>query len=193
MSKNNPTSILVHCTDYSYRLLRDQRIACEGWHKDRDFPVSSLGSFVGYHALITGGKNYQCRLDTDEGAHCNQIENGVSMNFQSLGVCVGFDGDIEFPLPEDYALLQKQVWSWQDKYMIPPGKVKFHRTYATNKTCPGSLITDQWLKDLLVRPLPAPVIPKVETCITEKAQIDMLQKKVAWYTSIIEKLKELLK
>lgn len=189
MSANNPKYILIHCTDYSYRLLPDQRKACEGWHKDRDFPVSSLGSQVGYHRLVTGGTNYQCRLDTDEGAHCNQLENGLSMNFQSLGICIGFDGDIEMPPSDDYFMLQQQVWDWQDKYNIPASKVRFHRYYAKDKTCPGTLITDQWLQDLLTRPKPVPVIPKLDTCIAEKAEIAILTKKVSWYTSIVDKIK----
>jgi hypothetical protein len=178
MSKNKPTTIIIHGTDYSYRKLKDQFLACDGWHKDRYFPKSTLGWFVGYHRLITGGINYKAREDNEVGAHCNQHENGLSMNYQSLGICVGFDGDIEFPTLEDYALLQKQVWEWQDKYQIPPSKIKFHRAYATDKSCPGSLITDQWLKDLLTRPKPVVEKPKEELCTAE------VVKKAKWWDNL---------
>lgn len=191
MRKNNPRWIILHCTDYSYRLMKDQFLACNGWHRDRDFSVSSLGYYVGYQRLITGGKNNQARLDTDEGCHTNQVVDGVSMNIQSLAVCVGFDGDLEFPLPEDYALLQKQVWDWMDQYMIPPSKIKFHRHFAVGKTCPGSLITDQWLSDLLKRPLPVPPPEsvKLNECL---ATVDTQKKQITLLQSIIESIKNFL-
>lgn len=179
--RNNPKYIIVHCTDYSYRLLSDQFKACDGWHKDRGFTVSSLGFFVGYQRLITGGINYQARLDADEGCHCNQQLNGISMNFQSLGICVGFDGDLEMPTALDYDLLQKQIWDWQDQYGITNDKVFFHRHFAIEKTCPGSLITDAWLKNILTRPLP--VIPK-DTPPTTLCTSDVVQKANWWDTLV---------
>lgn len=178
MTVNNPKFILLHTTDYPRSKMPDQFLACNSWHKDRDFPLSTLGYYIGYHRLITGGKNYQARLDNEVGAHCNQHSNGLSLNFQSLGVCVGFDGDIEPLTATEYALLQKQVWEWQDQYKIPNERVKFHRFYATDKTCPGSLITDTWLKTLLTKPVPITVIPPkpVENMCVAQEQIIAEQK-----------------
>lgn len=184
-SKNTARYIVIHCTDYSYRKMFDQFVACNGWHKDRDFPISSKGLYIGYHRLITGDLNYQTRADDEEGAHCNQRVNGVSMNFQSLGVCVGFDGDIEQMTPKQYELLQKQVWEWQDKYNITNDRVKLHRDYATDKTCPGKLITDEWLKNFLQRPLPIPPDVKLNACIAEKEDLKVQLK---WYEQIINKI-----
>ncbi len=175
---NTPKYIIIHCTDYSYQLLRDQFLACNGWHKDRGFPISSLGWYVGYHRLITGDKNYIARQDGEEGAHCNQRLNGISINFQSLGVCIGFDGDIELPLPEHYALLQKQVWDWQDIYGITNDKVFFHRHFATDKTCPGSLLSDAWLTKLLQRPMAAPAMP-VGACAAQEKELGYLRQLLA--------------
>ena len=188
---NKPRFIILHTTDYSYRLLADQFIACNGWHRDRDFPLSSLGLYIGYHSLITGEKNYRCRTDSDEGAHCNQRQDGVSMNFQSLGVCLGFDGDIEMPTAMQYALLQKQVWEWQDMYGIPHENVRFHRYYAKDKTCPGSLITDTWLKTLLTRPTMPVAGPKPpETmCIAQEQTIKDLKKKLTWFETVFSWLR----
>lgn len=184
---NNPRYIVIHCTDVSYRTAYNQFNSVNIYHRDvRDFPISSHGYYVGYHVLITGDTLYECRKDTDEGAHCNQRVNGISMNFQSLGVCVGFDGDIEMPTPRQYELLQRQVWAWQDKYKIPNENVKFHRVYATDKTCPGSLITDAWLKDLLKRP--APVVEK-----PEDSKCAALEKIIIEQKGIIANLQELVR
>lgn len=185
---NKPKYILIHTTDVSVKTLYDQFKSVNTYHRDvRDFPISSLGYFVGYHRLITGGKNYKCREDSDVGAHCNQVVDGLSMNFQSCGVCVGFDGDIE-PVPTwAYPLLQKQVWDWQDKYKIPNERVKFHRDYATGKTCPGSLITKAWLANLLARPITQ---PKPDD--QKDKQIDILLQQVSLLQRLLDALKRLI-
>lgn len=186
MLKNEPKWILIHTSDYPRSKLYNQLTTCDGWHKDRDFPKSSVGYYIGYHVLITGEKIYQTRLDTDEGAHCNQKVDGVSLNFQSLGVCIGFDGDIEPLTSMEYALLQKQVWEWQDKYKIPNENVKFHRFFATDKTCPGFLIKDSWLTQLLTRPVPVVNIPPKPTermCVAQEKEIVALKKEVEGYKS----------
>ena len=172
-----PRYLVLHCTDYSFRIKNNQLKDVDSWHKDRGFPLSSKGYFCGYHYLITGDKVYQCREDNEIGAHCNQEFDGknvyppqsgkaLSVNVQSVSVCVGFDGDIEMPTPKMYDLLQKKVWELQDKYEIPNNRVLFHRFFAKNKSCPGSLITDQWLTDLLTRPKPI-VENKISTCIVD--------------------------
>lgn len=198
MDSNNPKYLILHCSDVSYSTNPDQLISIDRYHRDeRGFPKSSLNFWCGYHYLITGEKEYQCRADTDEGAHCNQGYDGVkvyqpgtydntkikSMNFQSIGICVGFDGDIEYPTPIQYGLLQKRIWTLQDRYGIPDCNVKFHRDFATSKTCPGSLITDQWLATLLIRPIETPIPPKPieRTCVAEEAQIKELKERLKWY------------
>ena len=185
--KNLPKFILIHGTDYAKSVLSDQFIACNGWHKDRGFPVSSFGYFIGYHRLITGRKNYQARLDEDEGAHCNQQVNGLSLNFQSLGVCVGGDFDIEQMDVLEYALLQKQVWEWQDQYSITNEYVKHHRFFTPWKTCPGSLISDAWLRTLLTRPIATPIVPKPpeKMCIAEEKIIAEQKAKISWFEQFI--------
>lgn len=184
---NKPKYIIIHCTDYSYKLMPNQFEACNSWHKDRGFPKSSLGLYIGYHSLITGDTNYPCRLETDEGAHCNQVVDGLSMNFQSLGVCIGFDGDIEMPTDKQYELLQKQVWEWQDKHGIPSSNVKFHRYYSLAKTCPGSLVTEEWLNKLLIRPINT----SNEKCI-DNSEIMAIKSKLSLYETLIGSILKLI-
>lgn len=184
MEKNNPKWIFVHSTDHPRSKLPDQFLSCNSWHKDRDFPLSSLNYYIGYHRMITGGKNYQARLDSDVGAHCNQKWEGVSMNFQSLSVCIGFDGDVEYPTKLEEGLLQEQIWKWQDEYKIPNERVVFHRVFYPQKTCPGSLITDKWLKGLLVRPeIISDVSPKPleSMCVAQEKELTELKKEVEGY------------
>lgn len=162
---NTPKEIILHETDVSYTKNADQFEAVNTYHKNEGFLRSSLGYFVGYHSLITGDKNYKCKEEWEEGCHTNQLyTDGVSMNLRSLGVCVGFDGDIEMMTTKQYALLQQQIWAWQEKYAIPNSGVKFHRYYNKAKTCPGSLLMQPWLDKLLERAsvIQVPAVPGIK-------------------------------
>lgn len=187
--KNEPKFIVIHCTDVSWRTLRDQFKSVNQYHRvDREFPVSSLGYYVGYHRLITGGKNYQARLDSDIGAHTNQVVNGKSMNVQSLGICIAFDGDVELPHPDDYTLLKTQVLTWQAQYDIPNERIYFHRHFATAKTCPGTLCTDAWLKALLAPTVATKPTDQADKQVAIQAQITTLMKLVQALTALRDAL-----
>ena len=186
---NKPIYIIIHCSDVSYKTLNNQLESINTYHRDvRGFPILSVGYHVGYHKLITGDKMYTTRLDTDEGSHCNQRVDGVSMNFQSLGICIGFDGDIEYPKSSHVDMLAEQIRLWQYTYDIPDEKVLFHRDLATDKTCPGSLITKEWLKRLLTRDAE---VDKTNPCVDEKAIIKEQEKVIKWYESIFSFLRKL--
>lgn len=196
-TQNVPKYHVTHCSDVSYAANKDQFNSINTYHRDeREFPKSSLGFFVGYHNLFTGGKQYKCREDWEVGAHCNQGYDGVtvyppgtpgklSMNYQSLGDCIGFDGDIEMPPLIELGLFQKRLWEVQDKY--PNIIFEFHRDFATGKTCPGSLITPKWLTDLLVRPSTViPPKPVEKMCVAQEKEIVELKKKLVWYEEIFK-------
>lgn len=199
-TQNTPKYIVVHCSDVSYRSNSDQFNSINIYHRDvREFPKSTLGNWVGYHYLFTGGKQYICKEEWEVGAHCNQGFDGItvyppatpgklSINYQSIGLCIGFDGDIEMPPLAEYNLLQKKLWEIQDKYKIPNENVYFHRKFATNKTCPGSLITSQWLLDLLKRPEPVVVKPIENMCQEEKKTIVEQQKTIFNLRQLVQDL-----
>ena len=63
-------------------------------HRDRGFPKSALGWWIGYHYVIYGdGQLRQYRRDDETGAHTKE----QSMNFQSLGICLSGNFDSELP------------------------------------------------------------------------------------------------
>ena len=125
----------------------DQFKGINNYHKEQNFPISSLGNYVGYQVLITGGKLYRTRIDEEIGSHTNQIINGKSVNEQSLGICVGFNGDIELPSTIHLNLLKQQVIDWQRKFNIPRERIVGHRFFAP-KSCPGNLFTNQIIESL---------------------------------------------
>lgn len=193
MVKNTPKAIVIHCSDVSEKAVFNQLNSINTYHRDtREFPKSSLGYFVGYHYLITGNMVYQCRLDTDEGAHCNQVVNGLSMNFQSIGVCWAGDGDVEYPSSTHYKLLQETVWKIQDTYNIPNTSVYFHRFFQPAKSCPGSLITSTWLSALLERPKVA-VRKDAEQCLKQESIIAAQKKEIGLLRSILDSISRVIK
>lgn len=166
---NSPKYLVIHSSDDSYKNSPDQFNKINIYHRDeRKFPISSLGYYGGYHYLYTGGKEYQYRKEDEVGAHCNQSFDGIkvylpgtpgklSMNYQSVGLCIGFDGDIQMPPTAEYDLFQKRVWQLQDKYSISNENVFFHHYFTGSaKTCPGLLIDLKWLFALLKRPQSVP-------------------------------------
>ena len=181
MTENKPEFILIHCSDVSYKEMPNQFWAINRWHKEREFPVSSLGYYVGYHRLSSGGIEYKAREDREVGAHCNQIANGKSdsFNFYSLGYCLAFDGDIEYPPQKDVDNMIRTIRGWQQLYAIPLERVIFHRKPTPRKTCPGSLIPDDYFSRML-----APV-PHKEPDQKEK------QENIKRLSSILDQLRAL--
>lgn len=151
---NDPQFIIIHCTGVSFRQIPDQFYAVNRWHKQRQFPKSILGWYVGYHRLSSNGIEYKAREDNEVGAHCNQYRAGYpkSLNFFSLGYCIAFDGDREFPPKRDTDNLVKTVREWMARYNIPIENVLYHRNPTPWKTCPGSMISDGYFENLIKPP-----------------------------------------
>ena len=187
---NTPKYIIVHCSAISTKVSNNQFVSINNNHKQRDFPMSSLGYYIGYHYLLTNDREYQCRLDTDEGAHCNQSRDGLSINFQSIGICWSGDGDNEMPSENYRQLLQKRIWAIQDKYNIPNWNVYYHHFFAINKTCAGTMLNNQYLADLLKRPsnpqLTEPCVSANDVIIKQQEQISVLQKVIDYLSSLIK-------
>ena len=192
---NKPKFLILHGTDVSRDKAFSQFLAVNRYHESQDFPKSSLGYFGGYHALIEpDGRTLRYRLDSDEGAHCNQIVDGVSMNLQSLAVCMTGDFDIELPTAPQIESLKDLVQSWQKQYGIPNDRVHFHRDYNTEKTCPGYLLRQEWLNSLLNGPA---ALEKTESQAEKQAAISQLQGRLDYLRtlliSLLQQLKEQLK
>ena len=116
-----------------------QLATINAYHKTRQFPVSSLGYFVGYHYLIEpDGQVVMCRKETEIGAH------DAGENINSLGIC--FAGNFDYTPPSvgqeiAGARLIKEIRS---RWPIPLTRVEPHR-WDDLTNCPGLLLPDNWL------------------------------------------------
>jgi len=111
-------------------------------HKDRGFPKSSLGYYVGYHYVVEGdGSVVQTRKDEEIGAHCKEAWK----NYNSIGICLSGNFDIDDPTQEQIESLSKLLHDLQKKHGIENKNVRLHRDYATYKSCPGTRIPNDIL------------------------------------------------
>lgn len=120
--------------------------AVNNYHKNLWDFKSELGYYIGYHYFIAGdGRVYQGRADYEMGAHCYQDNK----NEDSVGICLAGNFDHEEPSAAQLSSLKVLVKDLMAKYDIPSANLKFHRQYATYKSCPGNKIADDFFKKLL--------------------------------------------
>jgi len=146
-TSNKPEFIVIHHTAVSRIENNYQFGAVNNYHKKIGFSKSDLGYYVGYHYFIEpSGKITQAREDDDRGAHCYQL----NMNYNSIGICLVGDFDIEEPTEAQKRALSQFVTKICNKHSINPENVLPHRHFATYKTCPGKKFTDKMIENLIV-------------------------------------------
>lgn len=140
--------IFVHHTAVSYAVNPDQWEQTNVYHRDeRQFPISSLGLYVGYnYEIAKDGTVRQARKDGEETAAVK------GYNFCSLSICLDGNFDIELPTPMQVMALKNLLKQKSAQYGVPLANILPHRHFA-NKTCYGSKLDDNWAQSL-VGPLP---------------------------------------
>lgn len=139
---NKPDKIIVHHTAATEPL--PQFDAINDWHKARDFPVSSLGFYVGYQYVIEkDGTIKTARSETEEGAHT------LGQNFSSVGICLVGNFDIELPTQEQIDALTALMSQVANRHNIEPTSIYPHRHFA-NKDCYGTKLDFNWARLLFI-------------------------------------------
>lgn len=106
-------------------------------HKQRGFPRSKTGYYIGYHAMIDyKGEILTTRLDSEIGAHA-----GVSdYNSKSIGVCLIGNFENSEPTAKQVHSLQNYITKYKDKYNIPKENVLYHGQIKPTACCGKNLI-----------------------------------------------------
>lgn len=138
--ENKPNKIIVHhsaAVDPT-----PQFDAINQWHKDRDFLLSSLGFYVGYHYVIEkSGELRTAKNENEEGCHT------IGQNLQSIGICLAGNFDIEIPTNEQIATLGDMLVSITGRYMLDPHEIYPHRAFQ-QKDCYGTRLGDDWARSV---------------------------------------------
>lgn len=134
------------------------------YHKERMFPVSSNGYYVGYHYLIEkDGTIVETRKWYDEGAHT------IGENLSSLGVAMAGNFDTEYPTDEQQTALGVLCIGLMARFGLAFGNILPHRHYK-NTSCYGSNLPDDWASQIAQANEHAPLIHQMQS-IMEKAHI----------------------
>ena len=191
---NNPLFVLVHCSAVSYKKAPLQFWAVNRYHKQRKFPLSSLGYHGGYHFFYEkNGKELRYRQDYEVGAHCNQKHNGVSLNMQSIGLCWAGNGDIELPTPKQVEAIKNRIKKLVNMYKIPIDNVHIvpHRKFTPWKSCYGTLLSDDWAYRLVKQKEPLVYETEAEKEIVAlHKKIDIIKQIILTLTILINKIRK---
>ena len=108
-------------------------------HRNRTFPQSEMGYYVGYHWLIEpDGTLRQARPETEIGAH----DTGENLN--SIGVCIAGDFTARTPSEAQRATAAKLIGDIRKRWNIPLTRIEPHR-WDDATACPGDLLADNFL------------------------------------------------
>ena len=134
--KNNPDKIIVHHTADTFEGLQFDKVNI--WHKQRDFPVSSFGYFIGYHYFIErNGTVKQGRKDSDVGAHTK------GQNFTSIGIGLAGNFNKESPTIAQKVKLGSLCKEIMVRFNIPITQIFPHRKYSAT-SCYGAKLEEKW-------------------------------------------------
>lgn len=140
-----PTFIMIHHTAVSYDKNPDQFEATNNYHREKKFPKSSLGFYVGYnYEIAQNGRVRQARKDGEITAACYQD----NMN-DGRAIHIALDGnfDTERPMAAQVFALRDLMRKLVKQYGIKRENVVFHRDYAP-KTCPGNNVDMNFIRSL---------------------------------------------
>ena len=137
--------VMLHHTAISYDKNPDQFEATNNYHRDKKYPKSSLGFYVGYnYEIAKNGRVRQARKEGEATAACYQKD----MN-DGRAIHISLDGnfDTEDPQPAQIFALRDLMKQIVADYNIKKENIVFHRDYAT-KTCPGNKIKIDFIRSL---------------------------------------------
>lgn len=142
--------IFVHHTAVSYDANPNQFEQTNAYHRDdRQFPISSMGFYVGYnYEIAKDGTVRQARKDGEETAAVK------GYNFCSISICLDGNFDIELPTPMQVMALKSLLKQKAAQYSVPLENILPHRHFAS-KSCYGSRLADNWAQSL-VGSIPSP-------------------------------------
>ncbi len=175
----------LHNTNVSYTDVKRQLWAVNNHHRKYKMK-SSLGFYVGYNGFIDGDGTFtQTRLIGEETAAIVGHNCDREMTCDTVSFCAAFNGDKEALNPAQRRTLKK-LYSGEIslKTLIPDFNItkledRFHRDLQARRTCPGKLITYDYIKDILK-----------DTPMSDKVELNNLQTKLSFIQKLVEKLRE---
>jgi len=178
--------VAIHHTAVSNNTQPLQLWAVNRYHQGKWNMKSSRGWYVGYNYFVERGGVLTLTRSIGEETIANKGHNcDIPERCDTISICMAGDFNKELPTKEQQQTVKKLIKTLTDTYQDI--EIKGHRDLQANRTCPGLLITDGFLKDLAKEEPPEDA---------EKAQqIAELQSKLdyarLWITRLLQLLNKL--
>jgi hypothetical protein len=135
--ENKPTKIIWHHS--AVNSTGNQLKGINNYHRQKGFPKSKLGYYVGYHYLIEySGKVIQTREENEPGFHTR------GQNQNSIGICMSGNFSLFMPSREQEQNIGRLITQIMERWNIPAEKIQPHRQHGATE-CPGKLLSDDWI------------------------------------------------
>lgn len=137
------TYVAIHHT--AVHRSNTQLNAVDRYHRNKWGMKSSLGWYVGYNVFCDcDGTITQTRAIGEETIANTGHNCDIAARCDTVSFC--FAGDFNQELPSDKQIAAFKKW----KARYPHKKVVGHRDLQTNRTCPGKLMTDDYIQTRLL-------------------------------------------
>jgi len=121
----------------------NQLRAVNEYHKQKFAMQAKSGWWIGYNDFIDTDASITHIRDFGE-----ETAAVLGHNTDTISVCVAFNGDKELPSDAQLKTLRNYISKIKGTY--PDIEIVFHRDLQPNRTCPGALITQNYLKTVIL-------------------------------------------
>lgn len=139
--------IALHHTAVSRSRQKYQLRAVNRYHRQKWNMKSVLGWYVGYNYFIDvdGTTTYTRKIGEETMAQKGH-------NFDTISICLAGNFSEEYPLSKQNSSLRVLIKEIKQRY--PQIKTMTHRVLQSNRICPGTLFTDEYMQSILREPTP---------------------------------------
>lgn len=156
---NNPKRIIWHHSAINSDAHQATQI--NDGHRARNFPISALGFYGGYHLLIErDGTVFRFRNDNEQGAHA------YGSNENSLGICLAGNFESQYPTEAQKTAFKIALRDAMKTWGIHPDQIFPHRS-VTATACPGKNLYNTWAREILNDPEPETIQDKLVRILTD--------------------------
>ena len=144
-------NLCIHHTAVSHALQATQLYAVNRYHKQNFNMASRTGWYVCYNDFIDVSGTTTHTRDYDEEA-CAVVGHNcdIQARCDTISVCVAGNFDIEYPTQAERVALVSYIERMRARY--PNIFVTFHNKLQAERTCPGALFTNDYLRGLQTPP-----------------------------------------
>jgi len=179
--------LCIHHTAISHALNKTQLYAVDRYHKEKFAMRSREGWWVCYNDFIdadgtlTHTRHYDEETCAVVGHNCD-----TPARCDTMSVCLTGNFDVEYPTQSERTALKNYIAAALKKY--PGIQIIFHRKLQANRTCPGALLTQEYLNALIRDALVTPVDDAAKEKIAALAgRLDTLRALLARLLALLKK------